>query len=66
MQGIQDIATVTVLLSLGCFALYLGALLRMPTGRRPLITPTDRFGHPLPLAENPNYRDTEDEHEDGP
>jgi len=64
MQWVEDIATVTVLLSLACFGLYLVALLRMPTGRHPLITPTDRFGRPLPPAENPDYRDTEDEHED--
>jgi len=64
MHGVESIAMVTVLLSIGCFGLYLVALLRMPTGRRPLITPTARFGLPLPPAENPDYRDTEEEHED--
>jgi len=64
MQWVEGIAMVTVLLSIGCFGLYLVALLRMPTGRRPLITPTDRFGHALPPTENPDYRDTEEEHED--
>ncbi len=64
MQWVEGIAMVTVLLSIGCFGLYLVALLRMPTGRRPLITPTDRFGHALPPTENPDYRDTEEERED--
>jgi hypothetical protein len=45
-----------------CFILYLIAILRMPTGRRPTIVPMDRLGHPLPPTTNPDYRDTEDEH----
>lgn len=63
MHWVEGIVTVTVLLSLGCFGLYIVALLRMPRGRRPLITPTDRLGHPLPPAANPDDRSTEGEHE---
>lgn len=62
MMWVADIAAVTVILSVLCFILYVIALLRMPTGRRPAITPLDRFGRPLPPAENPDYRDTEEEH----
>jgi len=62
MIWVEDIATVIVVLSVLCFILYIIALLRMPTGRRPEITPLDRLGRPLPPAENPNYRDTEEEH----
>jgi len=54
---------VTVVLSVLCFVLYAIALLHMPTGRRPAITPLDRLDHPLPPAENPDYRDTEEEHD---
>ncbi len=47
MHWVEGIAMVTVLLSIGCFSLYLVALLRMPTGRRPLITPcAGRLAHP--------------------
>ena len=62
MIWVEDIATVIVVLSVLCFILYIIALLRMPTGRRPEITPQDRLGRPLPPAENPDYRDTEEEH----
>ncbi len=61
MIWVEGIATVTVILSVLCFILYVIALLRMPTGRRPAITPLDRLGRPLPPAENPDYRDTEEE-----
>ncbi len=61
MAWMEGIAAATAILSLLCFALYIVALLRMPTGRRPKIVPVDRFGYPLPPAENPDYRDTEDE-----
>jgi len=63
MMWVEDIATVTVVLSVLCFILYVMALRRMPTDRRPTITPLDRLGHPLPPAENPDYRDTEEEHD---
>jgi len=63
MMWVEDIATVTVVLAVLCFILYIIALLRMPTGRRPAITPLDRLGRPLPAAENPDYRDTEEEHD---
>ena len=62
MMWVEDIATVTVVLAVLCFVLYVIALLRMPTDRRPAITPLDRLGRPLPPAENPDYRDTEEEH----
>jgi len=61
MMWVEGIATVTVVLSVLCFILYVIALLRMPTGRRPEIIPLDRLGQPLPRAENPDYRDTEEE-----
>ena len=63
MMWVEGIATVTVVLAVLCFVLYIIALLRMPTGRRPTITPLDRLGRPLPPAENPDYRDTEEEHD---
>jgi hypothetical protein len=57
----EDIAAGTTICSILCFVLYLIAILRMPTGRRPTIVPMDRFGHPLPPSTNPDYRDTEEE-----
>ena len=64
MVWIEDIAAVAVILSVLCFVLYVIALLRMPTDRRPEITPLDRLGRPLPPAENPDYRDTEEERDE--
>jgi hypothetical protein len=61
MQWAELIATGTAVLSILCFVLYVIAILRMPTGRRPLIVPLDRFGRPLPPGTNPDYRDTEEE-----
>ena len=62
MQWVEAIAAGTVAFSILCFVLYVIAILRMPTGRRPTIVPMDRFGHPLPPSTNPDYRDTEEEH----
>lgn len=64
MIWVEDIAAVTVALSVICFILYAVDLLRLPTDRRPRITPLDRLGRPLPPAENPDYRDTEDERDE--
>ncbi len=61
MPWAEGIAAVTVALSILCFVLYIIAILRMPTGRRPTIVPMDRLGRPLPPSTNPDYRDTEDE-----
>jgi len=58
---VEGIATGTSILSIVCFILYVVAILRQPTGRRPTIVPMDRFGRPLPPSENPDYRDTEDD-----
>lgn len=63
MQWTEYLAAGTVVLSLLCFVLYSIAILRMPTGRRPTIVPTDRLGRPLPPDTNPDYRDTEEEEE---
>jgi hypothetical protein len=64
MELVERLATLTTTLAVVCFIGYVVALVRMPTGRRPLVTPVDRLGRPLPPQENPDYRDTEDEHED--
>lgn len=64
MIWVEDIAALTVVLSVVCFILYAVDLLRLPTDRRPEITPLDRLGHPLPPAENPDYRDTEEERDE--
>lgn len=61
MLWVEDIAAVAVILSIACFILYAIDLVRMPTKRRPTITPLDRLGHRLPPAENPDYRDTEED-----
>jgi hypothetical protein len=61
MVWVEDIAAVTTSLAVLCFILYVIALLQQPTGRRPLITPLDRLGRPLPPDENPDYRETEEE-----
>jgi hypothetical protein len=61
MQAVEAIATLITVASILCFLLYVAALLRMPTGHRPTVTPLDRFGTPLPATENPDYHDTEDE-----
>ena len=61
MVWVEDIAAVTVSLAILCFILYVIALLQQPTGERPLITPLDRLGRPLPPDENPDYRETEEE-----
>jgi hypothetical protein len=61
MVWVEDIAAASAILSIVCFLLYVVDLLRLPTDRRPAITPLDRLGHPLPPAENPDYRDTEEE-----
>ena len=62
MRLAETIAAGTVIGSILCFVLYLIAILRMPTGRRPTIVPMDRLGRPLPPSTNPDYRDTEEEH----
>jgi hypothetical protein len=59
----ESIAAGTAILSILCFILYVIGILGMPTGRRPLIVPMDRLGRSLPPSTNPDYRDTEDEHE---
>ena len=41
MQWAESIAAGTVVLSVLCFVLYMVAILRMPTGRRPTIVPMD-------------------------
>ena len=64
MIWVEDIAAATVVLSVVCFILYAVDLLRLPTDRRPQITPLDRLGRPSPPAENPDYRDTEDERDE--
>ncbi len=64
MVWVEDIAAVTVVLSIVCFLLYVVDLLRLPTDRRPEITPLDRLGRPLPPDENPDYRDTEEERDE--
>jgi hypothetical protein len=61
MQWAESIATGTAVLSILCFVLYAIAILRMPTGRRPLIVPMDRLGRPLAPSTNPDYGDTEEE-----
>ena len=61
MALVEGIAAVTRILSIVCFILYGVAILRQPTGHRPTIVPMDRLGRLLPPAENPDYRDTEDD-----
>jgi hypothetical protein len=61
MVWVEDIAAVITSLAILCFILYVIALLQQPTGHRPLITPLDRLGRPLPPDENPDYRETEEE-----
>jgi hypothetical protein len=63
VEWVERLATVTTLLAIVCFLGYVIALVRMPSGRRPKVTPVDRLGRPLPPRENPDYRDTEEEHE---
>lgn len=62
MHVAEAIAAGTTVCSILCFVLYLIAILRMPTGRRPTIVPMDGLGRPLPPRTNPDYRDTEEEH----
>lgn len=62
MTWVEGTAAATSALSILFFILYVGSILRMPTGRRPRVIPVDRFGQPLPADENPDYRDTEEEH----
>jgi hypothetical protein len=62
MQWVEVIAAGTVICSILCFVLYLFAILRMPTDRRPTIVPMDRLGRPLPPSTNPGFQDTVDEH----
>jgi hypothetical protein len=57
----ESVAAGTVILSILCFVLYVIGILRMPTGRRPLIVPMDRLGRSLPPSTNPDYADTEEE-----
>lgn len=64
MIWVEDVAALTVVLSVVCFILYAVDLLRLPTDRRPEIMPLDRLGRPLPPAENPDYRDTEEERDE--
>jgi hypothetical protein len=59
------VAGVTVL-AIAFFALDMVALARLPADRRPATTTIDRLGRPLPPAENPDYRETEDERHDAP
>jgi hypothetical protein len=59
MAWVEGIAAAATVLAMASFVVYVAALVRLPTGRRPKITPTDRLGRPLPAAENPDYRDTE-------
>ena len=61
MQIVEGIVAVTAVLSVLAFALYVAALVRLPTGRRPKVQGFDRYGRPLPPAENPGYQETEDE-----
>jgi hypothetical protein len=61
MTWVEGVAAVTTSLAILCFILYVIALMWQPTGERPLITPLDRFGQPLPPDENPDYRETEEE-----
>ncbi len=63
MVWAEGLAAGIAMLSLVCFALYAVAILRMPTGHRPTIVPRDRLGRPLPPSTNPDYRDTEEEHQ---
>jgi hypothetical protein len=44
-----------------CFAPYVVARARPPTDRRPQTSTIGRFGQALPPAENPDYRETEEE-----
>ena len=62
MTSTEGIAAVVAFLSIVFFALYVAAILRMPTGRRPKVVPLNRFGEDLQPDENPDYRDTEEEH----
>ena len=61
MALVEGIAAGTSMLAIVCFVLYVAAILRQPTGQRPMIVPMDRLGRPLPPSENPDYRDTEDD-----
>ena len=63
MAWVEGIAAGTTSLAILCFILYVIALIRQPTGHRPLITPLDPLGRPLPPDENPDYRETEEERE---
>ncbi len=63
MEWVERLASLVTVLAIVSFAVYAAALVRMPTGRRPEITPVDRFGRALPAQENPDYRDTEEEQE---
>jgi hypothetical protein len=61
MQVAEGTITATAVLSILAFALYVAALVELPTGRRPKVPGIDRYGQPLPPAENPGYQETEDE-----
>jgi hypothetical protein len=61
MQLVEGTIALTAVLSILAFAVYVAALVQMPTGERPKVPGMDRFGRPLPPAENPGYQETEDE-----
>ena len=61
MGLVEAVVTGIVGLAIVCFALYVVALFRLPADRRPRTSTIDRFGQPLPPAENPGYEETEEE-----
>jgi hypothetical protein len=66
MGVVEALAAGVTGLAIVCFALDMVALARLPTDRRPATTTIDRLGRPLPPAENPDYRETEDERRNAP
>lgn len=63
MQLVETVITAVAVLSILFFLIYVVGILRLPTGQRPETPVFNRFGDPLPPAQNPGYAETENEHE---
>lgn len=61
MAIITAIIATTTVLSILFFCIYIGGLVRLPTGYRPKTPTLNRLGQPLAPSENPGYRETEEE-----
>ena len=63
MHLVETIITAVAVLSILFFLIYVAGIMRQPIGHRPETTVFNRFGDPLPPAQNPGYAETEQEHE---